>query len=290
MQKLASSSPSYKVSVVVMMALLSVTVSGRLLNLENALRSHDQQMQVNSIVMANSTTNGTASTNSTSNNSTSGNNSTTTNTGPTGSYVFNASCFACVNNNYLYCAADMTCRPDNYTGCSTANTYTKVSGCPIKQQCNIMGYDGFLRLSDSSSSSSGSTSSSTNSGMVDVSKDGNFSFSVNGSEPCYVTLINNYKAQNSLSMTISGANVSADVMKLNFPFDSYSWKKVSSFTVDKVNDIVFLYVGATQIKDSTAKVSWISNTSVNPSSQGAAYLTSQVLAIASLLVLGLLSI
>lgn len=96
---------------------------------------------------------------------------------------------------------------------------------------------------------------------------------INATEPCYLTLINNNK-QAALNWTISGANVSADIMRLSFPFNTTKEQRINNFTMPTNNDIVFLYIGATQNKDSTALISWITpkatpttpSTPVNPPS------------------------
>lgn len=66
----------------------------------------------------------------------------------TGSELYNGTCFSCVYNNYTYCPADNTCRPLNYTNCSMA-LLNSSSGCPIRSQCNLTGFDGFIKLINS---------------------------------------------------------------------------------------------------------------------------------------------
>lgn len=91
---------------------------------------------------------------------------------------------------------------------------------------------------------------------LDISKDGNISLMISAAEPCYLTLINNNK-QTDLSWTITGMNVSADIMRLSFPFNTTKQQKVNNFTMPTENDIVFVYIGATQNKDSSALISWV---------------------------------
>lgn len=123
--------------------------------------------------------------------------------------------------------------------------------------------------------------------MVDVSKDGDLSLNVTAEEPCYLTLVNNNK-QNSLDWTITGTNVSADIMKLNFPFNTTKEMKVKTFTMATANDIVFLYIGATQIKDSSVKLSWITpKAPVTPSTPISAVTLKQTLTFIALFVIGL---
>ena len=96
-----------------------------------------------------------------------------------------------------------------------------------------------------------------------MSKDGNVTVKINATEPCYLTLINNNK-QTAVNWTVSGMNVSADIMRLSFPFNSTKEQRVSNFTMQGTNDIIFLYIGATQAKESAALISWVTPKAVVP--------------------------
>ena len=158
----------------------------------------------------------------------------------------------------------------------------------------MTGFDGFVKLYNSSATPMNMTqiknSSTTNLGLVDVSKDGNFSVNVTGKEPCYLTLINSNK-KDIVNWTISGTNVSADMMRLDFPFVTKSSIRVKNFTMDTSNDIVFLYIGATQLKDSTVKLSWVTpkvvipQPPVNPQ-PGSAVSIKNALTLLSLIIIG----
>ena len=113
-------------------------------------------------------------------------------------------------------------------------------------------------------------------GKIDIQKDGNFSVVISAKEPCYLTLINNNK-QTDLNWTISGTNVSADIMKMSFPFTTSRYSRVQNFTMPTTNDIVFLYIGATTSKDQAATISWttpklIPVTPVTPPGDAASFL------------------
>lgn len=64
-----------------------------------------------------------------------------------------------------------------------------------------------------------SANNQTQISTLDVSKDGKVTINVNGTEPCYLTLINNAKAVN-FNWTVSGTNISADIMRMSFPFNT----------------------------------------------------------------------
>src|SRR5688572_27181578 len=102
-----------------------------------------------------------------------------------------------------------------------------------------MGYDGFVKLINSTAEPPvpSKPQNSTNGTLVypaqvnrlDVSKDGSMSLAISATEPCYLTLINNNK-QAALNWTIAGTNVSADIMRLSFPFNTTKEQKVRDFT------------------------------------------------------------
>jgi hypothetical protein len=67
-----------------------------------------------------------------------------------------------------------------------------------------------------------------------------------------------------MNWTINGTNISADIMRLSFPFNTTTQQRVNKFVMPTTNDIVFLYIGATSTKDTAAMISWSAPKAIVP--------------------------